>query len=175
MTVPPELVGAWRRVGLTLDGRRLVDYCDVIWLQTPSWFADVRLRLAPDPAIPADGVAAWLYAAAAFAGLATWSAPMMTWRHELDLYGSVPPGTNRLRWDDGVLVEYGETEVDGRPVAFSEEWLRMTGENVACSVRRDGPGLRVEVGRWAIELAGGSAARFEAHGGEWTQTGRLTA
>ncbi|MCW2515676.1 MAG: hypothetical protein JWR11_4718 [Mycobacterium sp.] len=33
MAFPVELVGAWRRV---------VDYCDVLWLPSADWFADVR-------------------------------------------------------------------------------------------------------------------------------------
>jgi len=180
LTVPPELVGAWRRVGVTLGGRRLVDHCDVVWLQTPSWFADVRLRLAPGRAAPTADVPAWLYAEAAFGGVAAWSAPRMTWRHELDLDGSVPPGCNDLCFDAGVLVERGDTEVNGRPTPFREEWLRMSAADPTWSARRAGSALRVEVGRWAIELLderpGGSfsAVRLESAGGEWREAGRLT-
>jgi len=179
LTVAPELVGAWRRVGLTLGGRRLVDCCDVVWLQTPSWFADLRLRLAPAPVAPVADAPAWFYAEAAFGGVASWAAPRMTWRHELDLDGSVPPGSNDLCFEGGVLVEQGDTDVDGRPTPFREEWLRMTAENPACSARREGSALRVEVGRWAIELlderpsGSFSAVRLESAGEVWRETGRL--
>ncbi|MDT5315369.1 MAG: hypothetical protein QOE74_4389, partial [Mycobacterium sp.] len=47
MTLPVELVGAWRRVGLLIDGVRRVDYCDVLWLQSADWFADIRTLIQP--------------------------------------------------------------------------------------------------------------------------------
>jgi hypothetical protein len=39
MALPVEVLGAWRRVGLVIDGVRRVDYCDVLWLQSADWFA----------------------------------------------------------------------------------------------------------------------------------------
>ncbi len=181
MSVPPELVGAWRRVGLTLDGVRHVDYCDVIWLQTPKWFADIRLRLVPDRSIPSDGVPDWLYAEAAFAGLAHWSAPRMTWEHVIDYNRGVPQGSNLLRRADGVLMEQGVTTIAGLEAPFSEEWLRMTGDDVVCAVDCQDGQCRVEVGGWAIELRDErphgpfSAIRYEAAGDAWTPTGCLPA
>ena len=103
----------------------------------------------------------------------------MTWRHELDRDGGVPPGTNELRFSDGVLVERGDTAVGDRAARFSEEWLRMTDAETACAVRREGRTARVEVGRWAIEITddrpGGSfsAARLELLDGRWTVAARL--
>src|SRR5262249_42042417 len=37
------LVGAWTRSRLVVDGSRCVDQCQVLWLQTPSWYADIRV------------------------------------------------------------------------------------------------------------------------------------
>jgi len=179
VSVPPEFVGAWRRVGLTLDGTRLVDYCDVLWLQTPTWFADMRLRLVRDDAVPADGVPDWFYARAAFAGISRWSPPRMTWEHALDFDHSVPPGSNLLRFADGVMVEEGLTPVGGQQTAFTEEWLRLTTDDVSCSVTAGDGHARIGIGRWAIELRderpGGafSATRFELIDGGWTPTGHL--
>lgn len=163
-----------------LDGARLVDYCDVLWLQTPTSFADIRLRLLPDDAVPADGIPDWFYPRAAFAGISRWSPPRMTWEHELDFDGSVPPGSNVLRAGDGVLVEEGETTVAGRETRFSEEWLRLTGDDVTCSVIGGDRHARIEIGPWAIELRDARpdgpfvATRYELTDGDWTATGRLS-
>ena len=179
MSVPPELVGAWRRVGLTLDDTRLVDCSDVLWLQTPTWFADIRLRLLPEGRIPTEGVPAWLYAQAAFAGTAHWSSPMMTWEHVLDYNRSVAPGSNNLARSDGVLVERGITTVAGSETPFTEEWLRMSGADDACSLHVEQGACRVEVGGWAIELRDArpegqfSAVRYRVNGGGWKVTGSL--
>lgn len=180
MSVPPQFVGAWRRVGLTLDRARLVDYCDVLWLQTPTWFADVRLRLVPDQAVPADGVPDWFYPAAAFAGISHWSPPRMTWEHALDFDRSVPAGSNVLRAGDGVVVEEGLTSVGGQQTPFSEEWLRLTDDDVSASVTAADGHARIEIGRWAIELRDErpvgrfTATRFEAHDRGWAPTGHLS-
>ncbi len=180
MSVPRELVGAWRRVGLTLDGARLVDYCDVLWLQTATSFADIRLRLVPDDAVPTDGIPDWFYARAAFAGISRWSPPRMTWEHELDFDGSVPPGSNVLRAGDGVLVEEGATTVAGREIPFSEEWLRLTDDDVICSVTGGDGHARVEIRRWAIELRDPrpdgpfAAIRYELMDRDWMATGQLS-
>jgi hypothetical protein len=56
MSVPIQLVGAWRRNGILVGGRRVVDCSDLIWLQRPEWFAGIRLPVAPDlPAAAESG------------------------------------------------------------------------------------------------------------------------
>ena len=41
--VPPALTGVWRREVLTAPGRR-DDTTRVFWLQTRSWYADIRVK-----------------------------------------------------------------------------------------------------------------------------------
>ncbi|MHB8691229.1 MAG: hypothetical protein ACYDHH_08280 [Solirubrobacteraceae bacterium] len=179
MGVPSELVGAWRRSGLILDGVRQVDHCDVIWLQTPEWFADIRLRIDPTTEVPANGVPAWFHAEFAFAGVATFEPPVQTWTHLID--SNLEPSTdaNPLSWEDGVVFETGKTELDGQEVQFIEEWLRMTGDDVAWSADTGDRHARIEVGRFAVELsderpAGAFVAtRYERGGTGWTEVGSV--
>src|ERR1700737_130259 len=69
MAVPIELVGAWRRSGLLLDGGRKVDYDERVWLQTPECFVDIRLLIDPKADIPTEGVPDFFYSEFAFAGV----------------------------------------------------------------------------------------------------------
>src|ERR1700694_5523811 len=78
MTVPPMLVGAWRRSGLIIDGKRAVDHCDVIFLHTPECFIDIRLRLDPTSTPPPDGLGAKFATEVAFAGIGIWDGSLMT-------------------------------------------------------------------------------------------------
>jgi hypothetical protein len=184
MSVPLELIGAWRRSGLLLDGVRQVDYCDVIWLQTPDWYADIRLRINSKGDVPTEGVPPWFSKEFSFAGIATWSDPVITWDHALDFYLEPAIDSNPLSWGDGVACENGKTMLNGVEVPFTEEWLRMTDDDVQYSaVIRDEQHVRIEVGRFAIEITDErpsgrfSATRYQraTPGGDWTEFGRVTA
>jgi hypothetical protein len=182
MAVPEHIVGAWRRSGLILDSVRQVDHADVIWLQTPEWFADIRLRINPDSVVPTAGVPEWFYEEFAFAGTSTWADPVITWDHVLDTRPDPAPDANPLTWEDGVAFERGTTEVDGVPTPFIEEWLRMTDDDVTWSVDKGEGSARIEVGRFAVEVKdlrpeGGSftATRYHLEDGDWVKFGEVTA
>jgi hypothetical protein len=181
--VPSELVGAWRRSGLLVAGRRIVDYCDVLWLQTDDWYADIRLRIARAPIVAPDGVPAWLYQELSFAGTASWAAPVITWDHLIDSRPDPEIDRNPLSWEDGVVVERGTTRLDRAEVAYTEEWLRMTDDDVTRAVRHGEGFARVEVGRFAIEIRDErpsgrfTSTRYQRpHGGDdWAEVGTVTA
>jgi hypothetical protein len=182
MTVPSELVGAFRRSGLILDGKRMVDYADVIWLQTPEWFVDMRLLIERDSPPTAADVPAWFYQEKAFAGIATWDAPKITWQRLIDSHGRTTPDSSPLVWDDGVIIELGVTDLHGKETPFAEEWLRMTKDDVGCSVEHGEGHARIEVGRFAVEIAdhraaGGrfTATRFERRDSRWIEIGSVSA
>ncbi|MDQ1426484.1 MAG: hypothetical protein QOD72_3982, partial [Acidimicrobiaceae bacterium] len=151
MSVPTKLVAAWRRSGLILDGQRHVDHADVIWLQTPEWYADIRLRIDPTSSLPTTG-APWFYKEFSFAGPAEWNDPVITWNHVIDFSLEPTVDANPLTWVDGVAFETGKTEVDGVETVFIEEWLRMTDDDVEWSADVRDKGARIEVGNYAIEI-----------------------
>jgi hypothetical protein len=183
MGVPIELVGAWRRSGLIWKGKRVIDYVDAIWLQTPEWFVDIRIIMDPD-AVPEDAdVPAFFYRNRCFAGHTTWEAPQITWNHEIDSNPAprTRPDTNRLVWGDSVVLECGSSEVDGVTYPFIEEWLRTTDDDVTWSAEGDEKTARIEVGRWAVEVTDTrpegrfTAIRYEKTNAGWTEYGSVTA
>jgi Protein HRI1 len=179
MAVPLELVGAWRRSGLIFDGLRRVDYCDVMWLQTPDWFVDIRLLI--DRAVPVvdEGVPAFFYKEFAFAGVTTWEPPQITWNHKIDSNLEPAVDSNPLTWKDGVVFETGKVTMNGREIPFIEEWLRTTDDTVRYSAEVGEREARIEVGRWAVEIkderpAGKfKATRYEADGTGWRLFGSV--
>jgi hypothetical protein len=181
MALPPKLVGAWRRSGLILDGVRQVDHADVIWLQTPEWFVDIRLRIDPTSTVPTEGVPSWFSAEFSFAGIATWDDPVITWQHLIDSSLEPAKDANPLTWEDGVVFETGKTEVDGVPMVFIEEWLRMTDDGVEWHAETGDRSARIEVGRFAVEIkderpAGPfTSTRYEKKGDSWVQLGSVRA
>jgi hypothetical protein len=182
MAVPQKIVGAWRRSGLLLDGVRHVDHADVIWLQTPEWYADIRLRIDPKSVVPTDGVPDWFAAEFSFAGPAEWNDPVITWNHAIDMSLEPAVDANPLTWEDGVAFERGTTEVDGTPTPFIEEWLRMTDDDVTWSADIGDKEARIEVGRFAIEIrdqrgTGGAftSTRFHLVDGDWVEFGSVSA
>lgn len=181
MPLPIELVGAWRRSGLIFNGVRKVDYCDVIWLQTPEWFVDIRLLIDRSATLPTAGLPSFFYKEFSFAGVATWSPPVITWDHQIDSNLEPSVDSNPLTWEDGVAFERGIATVDGAPAPFIEEWLRMTDDDVKWSVEH-GPGwARIEVGRFAVEIKDDRpsgkfvATRYDADGDSWSVFGSVEA
>lgn len=185
MSLPAELVGAWRRSGLMWKGRRHVDYCDVIWLQTPEWFVDMRLIIDPDAVPPNASVPRFFCRNSCFAGNTTYEAPQITWHHAIDSNAKrrpdARPDSRPISWEDGVVFERGTATVEGQEHPFIEEWLRMTDDDVKWSATRDATSARIEVGRWAVEVADDrpagqfSAVRYEFVGGKWREYGSITA
>jgi hypothetical protein len=152
MTLPIELVGAWRRSGLMFDGARHVDYCDVIWLQTPDWFVDIRLLIDRSVTLPTGGIPGFFYKEFCFAGITGWDPPRITWDHRIDSNLNPSVDSNPLTFEDGVAFERGLVTVDGREAPFIEEWLRMTDDDVKYSVETGDREARIEVGRFAVEI-----------------------
>jgi hypothetical protein len=181
MAVPIELVGAWRRSGLLLDGVRKVDFADVVWLQTPEWFVDIRLLIDPKLEVPTEGVPDFFYKEFAFAGVTKWEAPQITWSHLIDFSLEPAVDSNPAYWEDGVVCERGKATVDGREAAFTEEWLRMTDDDVVWSADTGEREARIEVGRFAVEIiddrpnGGFMATRYHKQGDEWVKFGSVTA
>jgi len=174
MGVPIELVGAWRRSGLIWKGVRQVDYCDVVWLQTPEWFVDIRLIMEPST-VPADAkVPAFFYKNRCFAGHASFAAPQITWNHEIDSTDTprTRPDSNPLVWDNGVVLECGSATVDGEEHPFIEEWLRMTADDTPWSASGDEHFARIEIGKWRVEVSDDRpAGKFTATRYDLTETG----
>jgi hypothetical protein len=174
-------MGAWRRSGLLLDGVRVVDYCDVIWLQTPKWFVDMRLLIDPEAKVPTHGIPDFFYKEFAFAGITTWEPPVITWNHLIDSNLEPAVDSNPLTWADGVALENGSAPVRDQMMPFTEEWLRMTDDGVSWTADPGENRARIEVGRFAVEIEdsrpGGSfrAVRYHQQGGEWAKFGEVTA
>lgn len=74
--IPERFRGAWRRVSLSVGGAPPVEPSEVVWVQTASAFADIR--------VPRLGFGD-LHPAASFAGTTRWIDPHLHWRHDLDL------------------------------------------------------------------------------------------
>jgi hypothetical protein len=178
MTVPRKLVGAWRRAGVLIDGTRVVEEFDRLWLQTPEAFADIRLRIDPSRGPCEEGLPVFLSQEGAAAGVASWSEPVITWDKQVAVVASAPGSDARpLTWADGVVCESGTTLIRGTERDFVEEWLRMTDDDVTWSADVTDRAMRVEVGRWAIEVRDDrpngpfTATRFERVDGEWRPVG----
>lgn len=178
MTVGFGLTGAWQREGLVLDGQRVTDPCRVLWLQSPAWYADIRLP-ASGVADVDEGPAALFAEPWAFAGIASWDPPTMTWKHQFDSRPEAAVDANPLAKVGGLLIEEGWIGYDGRRIPFVEEWRKISAVNdpVSAVVRSDG--VQVTVGRWRIGVtdlrpAGEFlAVREELGPSGWSEVGRL--
>ncbi len=180
MAVPIGLVGAWRRTGLLLNGVRQVDYCDVLWLQTPEWFADIRLVIDERAEIPVARIPNWCYKNWSFAGIATWENPINTWDHLIDSGPEPFDDVSPLTWTDGVVLETGKSSIDGgQEIDFTEEWLRMTDDDATWDYKAGINRARIEVGRFAIEISDNRpegiflSTRYERTGSEWVPKGEI--
>lgn len=130
-TVPPELWGLWRRDLLETDGG--IDRTTrVFWLQTPVWFADIRIprerRLSGGGRSLVEYPAEGLSALARQGGFAGWTScasiadGFCTWHRDIDFQ---PPGGTpdeaHLRLEGDTLVEEGVHE------RYREVWSRVEG------------------------------------------------
>jgi hypothetical protein len=178
-SIPDKLIGAWRRVGLIIDGKRRVDYCDVLWLQAEEWFADIRVRLNAQDPEPKDAVSLAFAKEGSFAGTASWSAPTMTWKHLLDIRENPPIDASPVKWQNGGIIEGGTMLVDGRNVPWSEEWVRLTGEKDKPIAQIEPKHVYIEIGNYAIEVKDSrpdgdfEAIRSECIDAKWVKLGAV--
>ena len=124
--VPPALTGVWRREVLTAPGRR-DDTTRVFWLQTRSWYADIRVK-ADRPLRAAAGFADYddaelvkLAASQGFCGQLTAHDDVCLWRRDFDYQ---PPSDDldeaKFHIDGEVMVE------DGLHADYQEIWRRQS-------------------------------------------------
>jgi hypothetical protein len=148
-SVPPELVGGWRRTELVVGGEARDD-ADVLWLQGAEWYADVRIP-HDDHGGPVE----------AFAGPAAWDPPHFTWHHRLDWLGSFPTDVGHLQWDRDSLIETGTFDVDGEVQPYSERWIRAAAVGPRLvAVAPDASVAVVRVGEAAIVITASPSGGF---------------
>jgi hypothetical protein len=149
VTVDCELVGAWARSRLVVDGMPCVDFCQVLWLQTSDSYADIRVpqRLAE---ASARGPAAVFARPWAFAGVATWEPPIMTWHHHLDSMLQPNVDSNPLRRDGEMLVESGRFRWAGLWIPFRAEWRKVSRPEDVAGARVEANRIQVTIGTWRI-------------------------
>ncbi|MBW8815839.1 MAG: hypothetical protein JF588_20670 [Caulobacterales bacterium] len=114
---PHALNGAWTRRSLAVGGGAPLEDSDVIWLQLGDLFADLRTPRR------AQGMSR----CAAFSGRTCWMAPEIVFHRDLDLDAAAIDDRARLDLKDDLLIERGEVQVGGRPVAYEETWVRPGG------------------------------------------------
>ncbi len=147
-TVPGWLWGVWRRDWIEEHGSRS-NTLDVHWLQTPSFFGDVRIPL-DRPALAharsfadlSDGELHALAQQQGFAGRTALVGTTATWHHEIDFQ---PPDGEA---DIGRLQSLGgrrmhETGLDG---SYTESWRSVTdgeGRFLVVETEKDGRPYRL--------------------------------
>ena len=114
--IADEYVGVWQRRGIRVGDSPAVENSCVLWLQSPSRYADIR--------VPAPGQSKG--ARQAFAGGLRWSDPTLTFLHDLDFTGNHPDDQGDLTWEGETLVETGSAEVRGKTVHYQEYWYRLS-------------------------------------------------
>jgi hypothetical protein len=158
--LPGLFVGVWVRESISLDDGRASGEEEVVWLQGPETFADVRLL--PD-AGPCGQVTE------AFGGTTHWNGSALHWEHELDWHGGfADTDLGRIEWVDDVMVERGTLAVTGadgdrREVTYEEIWRREELGDAAEVLAATSPGhrgLHVAVGDWTITLAARGPGTF---------------
>jgi hypothetical protein len=178
MTVDGFLVGAWTRSRLVVNGAHCVDRCQALWLQTTSWFADVRMPRSSQGPI-AVGPEVTLTRPRAFAGTATWDPPVMTWHHQLDYLGDPVSDSMPLEHNGDLLVEAGHLNWAGLAIPFRQEWRRISqpGDEICAesSARR----IQITIGVRRILIVDDRpygpfrASMLSLCDGTWLMSGRL--
>lgn len=156
--VPAEVTGVWRREQITAPGGDLDDTSRVFWVQSCSWYGDIRLSIdiprRRDARSFADFTDAELLALAeaqGFAGQLTVTPEMCAWRRDLDYQ---PPGPVP---DEGTWAIKGDVLIEGGiHVEYEEIWR----------LEPDSQGLRAAfeqpAGRGLLILAGDHFLQIEA-------------
>jgi hypothetical protein len=111
--VPRWLQGAWRREGLARRDGPMEERSDVLWLQTASYFADVRV-----PNLPVVGELDGLDERQAFSGVGSFVDPRFTWDHDIDTR------QRQLLSSDTALLERRSTFLLERGEDYVERWRR---------------------------------------------------
>lgn len=156
--VPADHTGLWRREVITAPGYR-DETTRVLWLQTRSWYADLRVP-ADRPPPRGEGFAAYgdaeLIALAkiqGFAGQLTAKDGICFWRRDLDFQpaGRLPDEA-RCAVDGEVMIE------DGLHADYQEIWRREPSSQTPLAAYRlegaDRDGLLVIGGQHLIEFVG---------------------
>ncbi len=112
--VPKKLVGAWARESYQLVGCNACETSKVIWLQTGSRYADIRISLPEFSDKPES-----------FGGKILWQDHQLTFSHCIDLNND-PLDIAEVSWDGDVLVENATFEENGVVIQMKERWLRQT-------------------------------------------------
>lgn len=124
--VPLELTGVWRREVITTPHSPRDDTTQVMWIQTRSWYADIRVP-ATRPSRPGaagfgDFTAEELVGLAAvqgFAGQLAATPRVCAWRRDLDFQPPSPiPDEGTWQVDGRVMIERGVH------VEYEEVWVR---------------------------------------------------
>jgi hypothetical protein len=152
----------------------VAERCDVLWLQTDRWYADMRVPFGEAEPGKGGGPQTPFSRPWAFAGTATWEEPMMTWDHDLDSEPDPEVDSNPLEPAGLVMVEKGLIEWEGRFVPFTEEWQRISPAGANMSAEAGKSRIVVTIDRWRIEIVDERpdgpfrAARYERDVvGEW--------
>ncbi|CAN7287576.1 hypothetical protein LJR225_001486 [Phenylobacterium sp. LjRoot225] len=125
-SVPAELTGLWRRELITAPGLR-DDATRVFWLQTRSWYVDIRVPADRPAAGGRSSLAAFsaaellqLARVEGFAGQLSVANGACAWRRDLDHQPPAPtPDEGRYTLDGDVMIE------DGVHLDYRETWRRQ--------------------------------------------------
>jgi hypothetical protein len=82
----------------------------------------------------------------AFAGLAFWNPPIMTWQRHLDSMRDQISDSSRLHFEGDSLVESGCLKWAGLTIPFREEWRRMSGSQEGMSAQIDTDRIDITLG-----------------------------
>ena len=110
-----DLVGIWQRESITIDGAEPVEDSVVYWLHAGDFYADMRWPISSLDDSKKS----------AFAGAANWSAPYMSFSHELDYTDDIQEDVGHLSVFRGKLLEHGEVKISGQTIKFQETWRRV--------------------------------------------------
>ena len=155
--VPPELTGLWRREVITTPAGYRDETTAVLWLQTRSWYADIRIEADRPKREGAAGFADYtdaeliqMAAVQGFAGELTATGNVCLWRRDLDYQ---PPNDTAdeatFAVKDGVMIE------DGIHSAYQEIWRQEAPGATplaAYSLASEAKGLLVIAGDYFLEI-----------------------
>ena len=113
--VAPELIGVWQRESLAINSREPFEDSRVVWLQTPSRYADLRVSIDPGKAT-----------SQACAGTQKWQNSVLTFHHDLDLSGSYPEDIGHISWQGETMIEQGNVKINNENIHFRERWRRCS-------------------------------------------------
>jgi hypothetical protein len=155
--VPPDLTGLWRREVITTPKGYRDETTRVLWLQTRSWYADIRVRADRPKREGATGFADYtdaeliqMAAVQGFAGELSATGNVCLWRRDLDYQppnDSVDEATFAVK--DGVMIE------DGIHSEYQEIWRYQAPSAtplVAYKLTGEAKGLLVIAGEYFLEI-----------------------